>query len=386
LHIGWLRHLGILVALGGCSVTTNGTHESGSGEDDGGAASLTTSGGAGSTAAGAGGAVFVGAGGSSSVPIGNDPSGGCNDLDVGFEKVIPTVMLVVDQSGSMTAAFPGGTRWSVLHDALMNVATSLENDVRFGITLFTSPKNAVGLGLKCPMLTKVPAMLDNAAAIKKVYDQAAPLSQGPLSPQGSGDTPTGESIELVTADLEMFADPGPKFMILATDGDPDTCADFDPGPLPAQEAARQRSIDAVAAAYAKKIPTFVIGVSDDVHEFHLQDLANAGAGAPSGGAQLAAAQVAKYYHPSDSAEMAAALQSIIGNVRTCIFTLSKTVNLPSASNGTVILDGKKLDYGDPNGWRMISATQLEVTGSACQQIQMDAKAVKISFPCDAIVK
>jgi hypothetical protein len=386
LRNGPLRYFCFFVALAGCSVSTNGTHESGGGEDDGGIGSLVTSGGAGSTGAGAGGAIFMGTAGSSSAPIAEDPSNGCNDLDVGFEKVIPTVMLVVDQSGSMTASFPGGTRWSVLHDALMNVATSLQADVRFGLTLFTSPKNAVGLGLKCPMLTKVPAMLDNALAIRKVYDQAAPLSQGPQSPQGSGDTPTGESIEAVTADLEAFAEPGPKFMILATDGDPDTCADFDPGTMPAQDAARQRSIDAVAAAYAKKIPTFVIGVSDDVHEFHLQDLANAGAGLPSGGAQLAAAQVAKYYHPADSAEMAAALQSIIGNVRTCIFTLSKTVNLPDAPNGTVILDGQKLDYGDANGWRMISATQLEVTGTACKQIQMDAKSVKISFPCDAIVK
>jgi hypothetical protein len=321
----------------------------------------------------------MGAAGASSPPPNDNPSG-CNDLDVGFEKVIPTVMLVVDQSGSMTAAFPGGTRWSVVHDALMSVASSLQADVRFGLTLFTSPKNALGLGLKCPMLTTVPAMLQNAAMIKKVYDQAAPLSQGPLSPQGSGDTPTGESVEAVTGDLESFADPGPKFMILATDGDPDTCADFDPGTMGAQEAARQRSIDAVTAAYAKKIRTFVIGVSDDVHESHLQDLANAGAGLASG------APPAKYYHPANSAEMAAALQAIIGNVRTCIFTLSKTVNLSNASNGTVILDGKKLDYGDPNGWRMIDATQLEVTGTACKQIQADAKSVKISFPCDAIVK
>jgi hypothetical protein len=280
----------------------------------------------------------------------------------------------------MTAAFPGGTRWSVVHDALMGVATALQSDVRFGLTLFTSPKNAVGQGLKCPMLTKVPNLLANAPAIKKVYDLAAPLSQGPLSPQGSGDTPTGESIEAITSDLDVFSDPGPKFMILATDGDPDTCADFDPGTEPQQAAARKLSTDAVAAAYAKKIRTFVIGVSDDIHESHLQELSNAGAGMPVSGPQLA-----KYYHPANSAEMASALQAIIGNVRTCVFTLSKTVNLPNASNGTVILDGMKLEYGDPNGWKMISPTQLEVTGSACKQIQMDAKAVKISFPCDAII-
>ncbi len=368
-----------MAALAGCSVSSIGTGDSRGGPNDGVGGSSPNIQGA-PTTGGAGGTLLSGAGGSSSTTTGGNPGGGCNDLEVGFEKVIPTVMLVVDQSGSMTAAFPGGTRWSVVHDALMGVATMLQADVRFGLTLFTSPKNAVGQGLKCPMLTKVPIALNSAVAVKKVYDVAMPLSQGPLSPQGSGDTPTGESIEAITADLDLFTDPGPKFMILATDGDPDTCADFDPGTDPGFAAARQRSIDAVAAAYSKKVGTFVIGVSDDVHAFHLQDLANAGAGLPVGGAELA-----KYYHPTNSAEMASALQAIVGNVRTCVFTLGKTVNLPNASNGTVILDGKKLEYGDPNGWKMNSATQLEVTGTACNQIQMDAKSVKISFPCDAII-
>jgi hypothetical protein len=370
----------LYIALTGCNVSTTGTSGDSRGLDGVGGSSATTGLGGSAATGGASGALLNGAGGSTNTTTGGDLNGGCNDLDVGFEKVIPTVMLVVDQSGSMTAPFPGGTRWSVVHDALISVATSLQTDVRFGLTLFTSPKNAVGQGLKCPMLTKVPIALLNAAAIKKVYDPAAPLSQGPLSPQGSGDTPTGESIEAITVDLDVFPDPGPKFLILATDGDPDTCADYDPGTESGLAAARKLSIDAVTAAYLKKVGTFVIGVSDDVHEFHLQDLANAGAGLPVGGAELA-----KYYHPTNSAEMAAALQGIIGNVRTCVFTLGKTVNLTNASNGTVVLDGKTLEYGDPNGWKMNSPTQLEVTGSACKQIQMDAKAVKISFPCDAII-
>jgi von Willebrand factor type A domain len=367
-----------LTVLAGCTVTSSGTSTDPRILEGVGGSSAATGGGN-PTTGGASGTLSSGAGGSTSTSTG-DPGGGCNDLDVGFEKVIPTVMLVVDQSGSMTEAFPGGTRWSVLHDALIGVATTLQTDVRFGLTLFTSPKNAVGLGLKCPMITKVPIALLNSTAIKKVYDPAMPLSQGPLSPQGSGDTPTGESLEAITGDLDAFTDPGPKFLILATDGDPDTCADFDPGIESGLQAARQRSIDAVTAAYVKKVGTFVIGVSDDVHQSHLQDLANAGAGLPVGGAKLA-----KYYFPTNSAEMAAALQAIIGNVRTCVFTLGKMVNLPNASDGTVILDGQKLEYGDPNGWKMITATQLEVMGSACKQIQMDAKAVKISFPCDAII-
>ncbi|HMY15843.1 MAG TPA: hypothetical protein PKA58_05920, partial [Polyangium sp.] len=40
----------------------------------------------------------------------------CADVVVKFEKQIPTVMLLIDQSGSMTAAFGNGNRWDVLYD------------------------------------------------------------------------------------------------------------------------------------------------------------------------------------------------------------------------------------------------------------------------------
>src|SRR5581483_10041511 len=48
---------------------------------------------------------------------------GCNDISVGFEKLIPTILLLVDESGSMADNKypPGGaqSRWRVLHDALL---------------------------------------------------------------------------------------------------------------------------------------------------------------------------------------------------------------------------------------------------------------------------
>src|SRR5688572_28336443 len=85
----------------------------------------------------------------------------CADVSVKIDKQIPTVVLLVDQSGSMTAAFPGGDRWNVLRDALMDPQTGvvklLENDVRFGLSLYS----AADANQVCPLLVNVNVALGN---------------------------------------------------------------------------------------------------------------------------------------------------------------------------------------------------------------------------------
>ena len=55
--------------------------------------------------------------------------------------------------------------------------------------------------------------LDNHAAIDAVYGNNNPQDE----------TPTGESIDAVAGQLAAFEENGPKIIILATDGEPDTC-------------------------------------------------------------------------------------------------------------------------------------------------------------------
>jgi hypothetical protein len=96
---------------------------------------------------------------------------GCVAFELTFEKRTPTVMLLIDQSGSMSSSFGGGSRWNVLHDALMDANTGvvarLEHDVRFGLALYTSHGGSAGG--TCPVLTTVPMKLGNYADIESVY-------------------------------------------------------------------------------------------------------------------------------------------------------------------------------------------------------------------------
>jgi hypothetical protein len=295
----------------------------------------------------------------------------CADVSVKIDKQIPTVVLLIDQSGSMTEAFPGGNRWDVLENALMSQASGvvklLEKDVRFGFTLY-SAKDADPV---CPLLVNVPIALNNYDAINAAYSSAAPIE----------DTPTGESIQAVVKVLDPYPEPGPKIIVLATDGEPDTCAEKDPAPgSQGAIAAQQLSVKAAQEAYDKKIQTFVIAVGNQISQAHLQDVANAGAGKPIGGGDNA-----KYYQPTDQQALIDAFNEIINGVRTCVFTLNGKVDAASAGLGAVVLDGQSLGYNDPNGWKLNSESEIELVGAACDTIQSGEHDLTVKFPCGTVV-
>jgi hypothetical protein len=294
-----------------------------------------------------------------------DP-GTCPNVTVAFEKRVPTVVLLVDQSGSMTDNFGGDTRWNVARDALVNgtngIVKILEKEVRFGLALYTSKDGFAGG--TCPLLTEVDVSLSNYANIRNRLMAASPIDE----------TPTGESITAVAKKLADPAIPGPKYIVLATDGEPDTCAE--PNPQNGQKVA----IDAAKAAYAMGIQTFYISVGSEVSASHAQQMANAGQGLDPLGTKKA-----KYYVASDAASMKAAFDAIIYGVRSCTFKLNAKV--VDSTKGNVTLDGSKLTYNDGNGWKLSpDGTEVELVGSACETIKSGDHSISAQFACGAVVR
>jgi hypothetical protein len=324
----------------------------------------------------------IGAGGTASGGTGGDgfiltedyqpATGGtsvCVDLNVDFERVTPTVVLLIDRSGSMTEAFDQGrNRWQTLVDTLTDPRDSLikqlEGSVRFGMALYTSNEGFGDGSRRCPILTNVDISLGNFASISGALSRT---SNGP-----SGDTPTAESVEAVAAELAAFGEDGPKSIILATDGEPDTCED----PLANDDdGSRAKSVAAVAAAHVSGITTHIISVGDEISESHLKALAVAGAGGDEG---------AQAYTALDTAELEGAFEDIIGNVQTCDFALEGTVERRDAPRGKVLLDGEALTYGDGDGWMMPDPSTVRLRGQACETVQSNAAGISMTFPCDAI--
>ncbi len=158
----------------------------------------------------------------------------CAMVDLTFEQVLPTVVLLIDQSGSMDESFGSGySRWDAVRHALVDpsdgVVGKLDDEMRFGITLYTS--NSGDQGGTCPMLTEVAPTMDAYGSIKALLDGSSPKK----------DTPPAESVAATATPLGQVQEPGSKVIVLATDGMPDTCADPH---SPNQTAA---SIEAVSA-------------------------------------------------------------------------------------------------------------------------------------------
>ncbi|MEM1030864.1 MAG: vWA domain-containing protein [Myxococcota bacterium] len=304
--------------------------------------------------------------------------GSCGAVEVSFEPQVPTVVLLIDQSGSMNVDFNGqGSRWDVVYDALMNPTTGvvkqLEGQVRFGLALYTYAN-----GPTCPELVEVaPPILNHHAAIDAAYVPESPRA----------DTPTGDSITAITAPLMAVTEPGPKLIILATDGEPDRCED----PNAHDQVSRDEATDAAQAAFAQGIETVIIAVGNQVSQEHQQDMANAGSGRPvpaAIGCDPVADPVncAPTYEPTSKQALIDAFNEIIIGQRTCIFTLDGQVIPGKECDGTVLVNGTVLGCNDPNGWQLNSPTEIEFLGTACDTILNDANAdVSVSFPCDSVV-
>ncbi|MBC8072511.1 MAG: VWA domain-containing protein [Deltaproteobacteria bacterium] len=288
---------------------------------------------------------------------------GCTEISVVVTPVIPTIVLLVDQSGSMTTDFAGVERWDALYGTLMGAdgtVASLQSDVRFGLALYSSVDG--NEGGECPILTEVAPALDNFAAIDAVFDPADPMDE----------TPTGESLALVADDLAVFDEPGPKAIVLATDGEPDTCA------TPNPQDGQPEVLAAVQAAFDAEISTFVVSVGDEVGAGHLQDVANLGVGK-----EIDDPMPAPFYIALDAAELVDAFREIIGSFVSCELTIDGIVDLDAQCEGTVRLDGVEIPCG--TDWEMQDASTIILLGGACETWKNgESHEIDANWPCGVV--
>jgi hypothetical protein len=321
-------------------------------------------------------------------PLGDDDSGpptgvdsggtsdaACVDVNLTLAKVVPTVMLMVDQSGSMTASFgdAGGTRWTVLRELLMNpdggLVKTLQDDVRWGLALFTwDGKHSIST---CPEVTTVAVAIDNYNAMNTIYQGADPIDN----------TPTGDSLlkiagivdgGIVDGGFLSLASDGPKVIIIATDGDPDSCASNGDN----NAAAQAFTVKAAQEVYDAGVKVYDIAVSSTLNATKQQQVANAGVGQDPDKGDAAV------YRADDPQTLINAFNAIVTSTRSCIFKLNGTVVAGDESKGTVALNGVTLSYNDPNGWKLDDPSTLEVTGTACTTVKTTADAtLTAKFPC-----
>jgi hypothetical protein len=321
---------------------------------------------------------------------------------------VPTVLILVDNSSSMFE--PREELWDVLYNTLMDpangIVSQLQSEIRFGFASFKGAQASLEeTDPACAEIASVDYALDNYAAINTVYTELGTQ----WTPQAKWETPTGHAINRVAAELNAFtADPpGPKYIVLVTDGNPNTCKVNDP------QCGQDLSIKAVQDAFGLGIRTLAIGFGSIITDNagcepvryrcgpeHLQDLANAGAGLPvheqppdffyepcSAGMPLVATYsatpgAAPFFTAVDAPELRVALEQALVSVVSCTFDMDATVT-GDPTLGQVSVAGQPLAIADPNGWTLEdNAYQVTLNGAACEQFRQGDVDVHIAFPCD----
>jgi hypothetical protein len=303
------------------------------------------------------------------------PDADCPAVHFAATKTTPTVELLLDQSGSMTAAYGNTTRWNALRAALVDptngVVKKLDGQVVFGATLYSARSNNNVNVPPCPALTTKPRALNNYAAIRDLLNASNPIQ----------DTPTAASIDAVRLDFAAHppAMGSPPIIVLATDGLPDTCANPNPANQTEQDAANAVTVTATQAAYTAGIKLFFLFVGDAGQAgTHPQRMANAGAGKdPVTGTE-------KFYVATNPDEMTAAFAAIVGGVVSCDLKLSSHLDAAAGPSGTVMLNGATLAYG--TDWTLdADGVTIHLVGAACTTLKTVANpVVDASFPCGTV--
>ena len=305
---------------------------------------------------------------------GIDANLGCPSTHFSAMPVIPTVQLLIDQSGSMSTTFGNTTRWDAIKNALTDpstgVVTNLQSEVIFGASLFT------GSGSTCPrLLSSSDRQLNNGAEIATLLADNGP----------AGNTPTGASIDAVVQDFAnnppMMG--SPPIIVIATDGEPNDCGDNGTPTQQQTAASEQHAITSATAAFTAGIQLYVLGVGSDTDMTNLQAMANVGLG------QDATTGTATAYSALDPASLATAFQTIINGTRSCDLTLTGQIITSQANTGMVTLDGNNLAYGA--GWTIVvvggadTSSTIRLIGTACDTLLTEAApVVDAYFPCGAI--
>jgi hypothetical protein len=286
-------------------------------------------------------------------------------------RVPPQVVLVLDRSSSMNrmptgATMPDATLWKDARAAVDQVLMSTQSGIHWGLQLFPVPT-----GCQVAAAPEVPVKVDNYMPILMKVDEL--MTNNTVT--GMGGTPTDTAVINATRYLQGLMSANPKYLVLATDGEPTCAAGSSVGN------GHDAALAAITAAVTAGFKTYVIGIAiSPTSNGHttLNDMATAG-GVPRNDAMF------KYYPAGNRADLVAALNTITGQVTNCVFPLSRPPPVPD--NVKVTVDGMRVEPSMTDGWSYTNAqmTAIQFNGPACEAIKTRMAQVSIVFGCPGVI-
>jgi hypothetical protein len=317
--------------------------------------------------AGSDGGLLPGSGTNSGRDPGADPEKICGLETIPLERLPAELLLVLDRSSSMVRdrLSNNQSHWQVTTEAVDTAVQNTQGGVLWGLKMFPS---RTGCGVRDGVEQDV--ALNNHGPINMAVRGATP-------PQNANGTPTTDAMKAATAYLAARTTPNPKYILLATDGEP-TCLNGNANVSALDTPAALQSIsDAAAAGFH----TFVVGIAAQRQEGRalatLNDMAEAGKQPRAGDT--------KFYSVSSQDELSTALRAIAGQVGSCAFNLSKAP--PSPDDVAVDVDGKRVIRSATDGWQYgPNGTSIILNGPLCDKARAgELKDVRITLGCPGMV-
>jgi hypothetical protein len=349
--------------------------------------------------------------GNTTIDVGN-----CGEAVVDIPIVTPSVMLVLDKSGSMVAD-PGGfwdhdqdpntptiTRWNSLYSVVDLIVNNFNNSMNLGAVLFPA-KTATSSYSEAACVVggapDVPIAGMNAAKILGAIPGA--LTDATVM---KGGTPATKGLKVAITELEGAPAEQPKFMIFVTDGAAN-CQEDAPDTTTLFEMYDDNVATTVAAAAAMGIKTYVVGIDisqvvsgaakdgnpDNTNTYEKLNLVAEAGGVPRPGDE-------KFFNTTNQDELQSALQMISMQILSCVIELDPTpfypdnVEVNGFREGQPVADPKQpkvpiTDCANQDGWMYLpkidpndpdELTRIELCGQVCSDFQMSGQ-VDIQYRC-----
>jgi hypothetical protein len=289
--------------------------------------------------------------------------GNCGVSTSNLTKQPADLLLILDRSTSMTRAMDSSNecaatatnckeRWATIVSGLNGVLSGSAGNVNWGLKLYASAAN-------CGVTTAMDVNIFSANAattIQQLIAQATHISG----------TPTRAAVNAGVAYLKTLTSPESKYILLATDGEPN-CAN---GATSGSDV--PGTVTAISAAAAAGFKTYVLGVGPETG--NLDNFAAAGG-------------TSKYYPALSPDDLTKALAAIVGAVASCTFNLSTAPPVPT--NVVIEFDDNKSlraprDTTHTDGWDYTSSanTTIQLFGSWCENVTNGVyKSAKVLMGC-----
>ncbi len=291
----------------------------------------------------------------------------CGRQNFNVERKPASLLLVLDRSASMLDD-PNGdegtpSKWDIVVPALQEVITATNPSASWGLKVFPQGDRAGSCSAESfPSDILIPIATNNASTVNQAISST--------TAEGDG-TPTGDAISTAVEYLQSIQSDDPKYILLATDGDP-SCPKSD---------SDEFAVQAITNAAAAGFHTFVVGIAASASKIETLDgLAVAGLEPRQDPDPLAP----KFYLAATKDQLVTSLMTITGEVSTCLFPLSAPPPNPDHVGVFVGEQAVAQDTTGADGWNYTGPDMMTIKlyGSACEQVASSgAGSVKVIFGC-----